>query len=284
MNKKIVNNNGREIEINIYEGNPEKALIICHGASEGTLRYAQMAEYFKQYFTVIIYNHPGHETGSPVDFTYEQITGDTAAVVLYVQKQFADVTIFAHSMGSLVIRNVLSFIKSDTRLILSGAPVLSFSDTVQLYGLAVLLKYSNKDEVSDKLNYKLFDEKSAKLGLTDKQWISSKQYIVDIYRQSKLANQKFTNRGLLALTELSLNANTNEINKKLNKFKLMLVSGGTDVFTANGKAYQKLSKSEEDTSIHIYQNSYHEVHNDVDNYQLFEDILQFTKKESNGKN
>ncbi len=284
MNKKIVNNNAREIEINIYEGNPEKALIICHGASEGTLRYAQMAEYFKQYFTVITYNHPGHETGSAVDFTYDQITGDTAAVVSYVQKQFTDVTIFAHSMGSLVIRNVLSFIKSDTKLILSGAPVLSFNDTVQLYGLAVLLKYSDKDEVSDKLNFKLFDEKSAKLGLTDKQWLSTNQYIVDIYRQSKLANQKFTNRGLLALTELSLNANTNEINQKLNKYKLMLVSGGTDVFTANGKAYQKLSKSKDNTSTHIYPNSYHEVHNDVDRQQLFEDILQFTEKELNGKN
>ncbi len=284
MIKKTIKNLERETELNIYEGPSNKVLIICHGASEGALRYIKMAEYFKQYFTVITYNHPSHETGAAVDFTYDQIVEDTAAVISYAQKEYETVSIFAHSMGSLVVRNNLSYIKDDTKLILSGAPVLSFSETVQLYGLSLILKYSDKDLVSDKWNYKMFDEKNAKAGLENKSWISSKQYIVDIYKQSKLSNQKFTNRSLLALVELTLNSCGKDVNRKLKKYELMLVSGARDVFTHDGAGYDKIKKQCTNAQVNIYQNSYHEVHNDIDSEQLFDDILKFIEKDANGKN
>ncbi len=280
MNKKVIN----EVEFNEYEADSNKVIIFVHGASEGALRYSTLVNALNDKYNVITYNHPGHETGKDVDFDYDQILETSKQVILYAQNKYDDVTIFAHSMGSIVIRNLLVYIKVETKLILSGAPVLSVADRISAYGGLAALAFVSKDKVSDKLNYLTFDKKAADIGLTDKKWLSSQSGVVELFKTSKLNNQKFTNRALNALLEMTLNANTKAVYKKLAKYELLLVSGMTDTFTNNGLNYRYISKCAPKAQIIVYPNSYHEVHNDIDKMVLIKDICNIVEKDTNGKN
>lgn len=280
MNKKVIN----EVEFNEYEADSKKVIIFVHGASEGALRYSTLVNALSDKYNVITYNHPGHETGKAVDFDYDQILETSKQVIMYAQNKYDDVTIFAHSMGSIVIRNLLVYIKSETKLILSGAPVLSFADRVSAYGGLAALAVLPKDKVSDKINYLTFDKKANDIGLPDKSWLSSQSQVVELFKASKLNNQKFTNQALIALLEMTLDANSKEVYKKLGKHELLLVSGMTDTFTNNGLNYRYISKCAPNARVVVYPNSYHEVHNDIDKMVLIKDICKVVEKDIDGKN
>ncbi len=282
--QKIILNKTSGFGINLYPNQAETVIVVIHGASEGALRYSEFANNFKNDYDVITYNHPGHETGHEVDFSYDQLLNESKEVLLYAQANYKQVIIFAHSMGSLVIRELLIYVRDNTKIILSGAPVLSLGDKASA-SLAILgLKLMKPEKVSTKMNYKVFDEKSSKIGLDDKTWLSSQAGVVMLYKASKLTNQLFTNRSLEALLELSLAANERSVFKRLNNFEVLLVSGATDVFTNNGLNYRFVTKYAKKAKVKVYPNSYHEVHNDIDKNQLFKDIRKFIEKESNGKN
>lgn len=280
MNKRVIN----EVEFNEYETDSNKVIVFVHGASEGALRYSTLVNALNDKYNVITYNHPGHETGKEVDFDYNQILDTTKEVLMYAQGKYDDVTIFAHSMGSIVVRNLLVYIKQETKLILSGAPVLSFADRVSAYGGLAALTVLPKDKVSEKMNYLTFDKKAADIGLTDKAWLSSQNAAVELFKSSKLNNHKFTNKAINALLELTLNANTKEVYKKLRKYDLLLVSGMTDTFTNNGLNYRYITKWAPKAKVIVYPNSYHEVHNDIDKMVLIKDICSIVEKDINGKN
>lgn len=280
MNKRVIN----EVEFNEYETDSDKVIVFVHGASEGALRYSTLVNALNDKYNVITYNHPGHETGKDVDFDYNQILDTTKEVLMYAQGKYDDVTIFAHSMGSIVVRNLLVYIKHETKLILSGAPVLSYADRVSAYGGLAALTVLSKDKVSDKMNYLTFDKKAADIGLSDKAWLSSQSEVVELFKSSKLNNQKFTNRALNALLEMTINANSKEVYKKLRKYDLLLVSGMTDTFTNNGLNYRYITKWAPKAQVIVYPNSYHEVHNDIDKMVLIKDIRNIVEKDINGKN
>ncbi len=284
MNKILLNVN-QNIDINLYpKEDSETVVVLIHGASEGATRYHQMATELNQYYNVITYNHPGHETGSVVNFEYNEIIDHTIKVINYAQANFKKVTIFAHSMGSLIIRETLVYLREDTKLIFSGAPVIGFVDRISTYCGLIALQVMNKDKVSAKLNHLVFDQKAKKIGLDNKQWLSSQSQIVEIFKSSKLYNQPFNNRSLEVLLDLTLNANRKDVYRKLSHHPLFLVSGSTDGFTNNGLNYRFITKYAKTAKVKVYPNSYHEIHNDIDRKQLFKDMIKFIEKEQNGKN
>lgn len=285
MEKIIIDSNmGHEINLYESETNSDKVIVIIHGASEGALRYGELAVKLSCVCNVITYNHPGHETTKNVSFTKDEILEKSKAILSYTQKQYKEVTIFAHSLGTVVIRNLLVYLHPKTKLIFSGAPVLTTKDKLLAIGGILKLKRMNPNEVSLEMNYKVFDEKSSKIGLEEKAWLTSRKLMVELFKSSKLNNQPFTNGSLIALLELTNDACEKSVYKKLAKFDLTLVSGATDVFTNDGMNYSFITKYASDANVKVYPNSYHEIHNDIDNHELIKDIKQIVEKEQNGKN
>lgn len=269
---------------NLFNHHSDTVIVVIHGASEGAQRYSQFVTHLNAKYNVITYNHPGHETGVAVDFTIDEILGTTREVLAYAQTNFKQVVIFAHSMGTVIIRNLLGDVNPGTKIILSGAPVISFGDKLTSRLALFGLKFSRKNKVSPMLNYQVFDQKNSKRGFEDKAWLASDPEVAMKFTNSQLHNHMFTNLAISNLLKLTLGATTNDVYQKLKEFDLMLVSGGTDVFTNDGKNYQHISNYANQAQINIYQNSYHEVHNDVDQQQLYTDIIKFIEKGTNGKN
>ncbi len=272
--------------ISLYPGvkSRDDVIIIVHGASEGESRYRELASKLCMSLDVITYNHPGHETQDNVKFTYLQILKTTNEVINYGCQNYQNVTLYAHSMGSLVVRNLIFGINQNVKIILSGAPVLSLSDKLSSYGGLALLTVLSRDKVNKQLNYLVFDQKASKHELDDKKWICSLQDVVCDYKTDGVSNYLFTNESLKALIKLSLKANTKSVYEKLNNYELLLISGAVDHFTNNGQSYYKICKYAVNSQVNIYENSYHEVHNDIDKNQLVKDILKFIEKDVNGKN
>lgn len=282
--KKIILNETNGFGINLYPSKSDTAIVIMHGASEGALRYTELATKLNEHYNVITYNHPGHETGRVVDFELDELFEASKSVLQYAQSNYERVVVFAHSMGTLVLRNLLIYVKDDTKIILSGAPVLTGFDKFSSHLAMLALKIMGKDKVSEKMNFKVFDEKSSKNGLKDKAWLSSQEEIVMFFKASKLNNQLFTNKALSNLLEISIDGNKGRVYRKLGNFDLMLVSGGTDAFTNNGRNYRYITKYAKSAKVKVYSNSYHEVHNDKDKEQLIKDMIRFIEKDTNGKN
>lgn len=279
--EKIIIDSNQGYEINLYEHETacDKVIVIMHGASEGALRYGELAVKLSNTCNVITYNHPGHETTNSVSFTKDDVLNKSKAVLSYAQKQYKEVIVFAHSMGTVIIRNLLVYIHPKTKLIFSGAPVLTTKDKLLATGGIMKLKRMNPDDVSLEMNYKVFDEKSSKIGLEEKAWLTSQKPMVELFKSSKLNNQPFTNGSLLALLELTNEACEKSVYKKLAKFDVSLVSGATDVFTDNGMNYSFITKYASDAKVKVYPNSYHEIHNDIDKQELIKDIKQIIEKE-----
>lgn len=275
MMEKVIIDSHKQVAINLYKQNTDSVVVIVHGASEGALRYSEFATKLQNQYNVITYTHPGHETGSEVNFSEDEILAYSKLVLTYAQDNFQKVTIFAHSMGTVIVRNLLIYLRDDTKLILSGAPILSIKDKIASMVGIVMLNCKRGSDVSSKMNYMIFDQKNSKIGLDDKAWLSTKEQIVELFKMSKLNNQLFTNRSLLALLELTLAASDANVYKQLRKHQLLLVSGGTDVFTNNGLNFKYILKKAPQAKTIIYPNSYHEIHNDVDKKKLLNDILKF---------
>lgn len=284
--EKIIIDSNKGYEINLYENETksDKVIVIMHGASEGALRYGELAVKLSEVSNVITYNHPGHETTKNVSFTKEEILDKSKAVLGYARKQYKEVTIFAHSMGTVIARNLLVYIHPKTKLIFSGTPVLTTKDKLLATGGIIKLKRMDANDVSLEMNYKVFDEKSSKIGLEEKAWLTSQRPIVELFKNSKLNNQFFTNESLIALLELTNEACEKQVYKKLAKFDMTLVSGAIDVFTDNGMNYSFITKYATDAKVKVYPNSYHEIHNDIDKQELIKDIKQIVEKEQNGEN
>ncbi len=272
-----------DIPINVYGESSNSVIVIVHGASEGASRYEEFAKLLATDRNVITYNHPGHETGEVVNFEYVSIIETTKQVLKYAEDTYDHVAIFAHSMGSLITRAVINSIKPNTKIILSGAPVVKIGDKMQLSLMNLLLKVCNGDKASKFFNHLFFDMRNDKIGLKNKTWLTTNDEIVEQFKTDALQNQLFNNRSLAALCKLTLIANNNKIYEAMNKHSILLISGMTDVFTNNGLNYQLINNYCENCLVIIYPNSYHEVHNDIDKNQLIKDINLFIK-EINGKN
>ncbi|WOO87540.1 alpha/beta fold hydrolase [Mollicutes bacterium LVI A0039] len=269
---------------NVYECDSDTVIVVVHGASEGSSRYIQFATLFSQHYNVITYNHPGHETSQAVDFGVEQILERSIQIIEFAQSNYKKCIIFAHSMGSVVIRNILEAVNPDTKIILSGAPVLTTFDRISSYAALGLLTFLPQNAVSSKLNYLTFDQKSSKVGLDNKAWVCSDAKVVNEYLTDQVSNFPFTNKSLKSLLKMTLVANRKNIYQTLANYQLFLVSGLTDGFTGNGKHYQFILNYATKANHRIYPNSFHEVHNDIDKMQLYKDIIKFIEGNIDGEN
>lgn len=281
MKSFVIDSKNREIQVYIYGAENKDAIVICHGAGEGAGRYVELASKLSDEFAIITYTHLGHETKKAVELeTIEDLTEDAINVIKYAKGAFPSVTVFAHSMGSLIIRNKLNKISKNTKLILSGAPIVSPMEKGMLYASLPVLNVLSAKGVNPMLNDMFFENKNKKIGLGDNSWISSDQSVVDEFNKNALYGQDFTNNSLKILANLTLKANSKEVYQTLNDFKdVLLISGATDVFTGNGEKHAQIIKHAPSIKSIIYPNSYHEVHNDIDSNQLIVDIKQFIKED-----
>lgn len=270
---------------------------ISHGMIEMIERYDDFARYLNDNgFAVIGNDHLGHgqTAGGDEDFGYfcrknmsATVVADLHRVTRYAKKHYSEVPYFllGHSMGSFMARRYIMTYGNE----LTGAVIIgtgSQSALTLIYGnaLAALIRYTKGDRYRSKLlEWSAFHHylDRIKNPRSENDWVTRDEKIVDLYRENKYCNFKFTVNGYRTLFEvLTFIQNDQNIENIPRELPLLFLAGGMDPVGNYGKAVNEIcceykKKGINDVSMKLYPDDRHEILNELDREQVYGDILRW---------
>ncbi len=294
---KLTASDGYELCLNIYACEKPKAHIqILHGMEEHQGRYRAFAEMLcDNGYTVITSDMRGHGETAPIQGFFKENDGwrylieDQKLISAYIKEelQASKLIIFAHSMGSIIARNLLQTESSQYhKIILSGYPYnplilhlgMLLAKTIKaIHGPMYVSTRMQKLALGD-FNNKLPNAK------TEYDWLCTDEAVVQSYIDDPLCGQIFTISAFCDLFTLMKNMSTPENYKNVNtSLPIMAMRGEDDACTG----YEKGSKA----SILVltragfnnirriaYTGMRHELINESGKEKVYKDILSFLRE------
>lgn len=272
-------------------------LQITHGMIEYIGRYEAFAEFLTEKgFMVVGHDHIGH--GESVadqkdwGFFTEKNPSDTLVADMHqlrtmVQAENPKVPYFmlGHSMGSYMLRKYLAFHDENLR----GAIIMgtgTVPDATTKFGLkfcsfiAAFRGWHYRSKLIQSLSY---SKPYRQYDLTGKDvtnsWLTKDVEMVKKYYHEPKCTFMFTVNGYKGLMEAVLFDNQIENVKKIsNKLPIFIVSGADDPVGDCGEGVKKVynmfqEAGSEDVTWKLYENDRHEILNETDRQQVYEDLL-----------
>lgn len=264
---------------------------ISHGMAENKERYKDFMKYLsKEGYIVVIHDHRGH--GKSVlkndDLGYFNsnrniLVEELYQVTTYIKKLYPNlkITLFAHSMGSLVARMYIQ--KYDNmidRLILCGAPTYNPFSRIGSLLASILGKIKGEKYKSEFLNNLVFKNYNKNYDVPNS-WICSNEDIVIEYNKSKYCGFIFTIDGFKMLFYMMRTVFKRNLYVVKNKTLKILLIGGMDDPVIDGKRkYDNLkqflnSVGYINVNEKMYENMRHEILNESENIKVYKDVLKF---------
>lgn len=286
-----------ELELHIFENKSPKAVIqLIHGMEEHQNRYNPFIKYLNENgYIVISSNLRGHGSNAPLlghfkdNKGYLVLISDQKEITEYIKNKYPNlpIYIFAHSMGTIITRVLLEdYSKHYQKVVLSGYP--NYQNASYL-GLIIsnsikLFKGSRyKSKLLSKLSIGLFNKKIEN-PKTEVDWICSNEKVVKEYIEDPYCGIGFTCAAFNDLYHLVISmhkpSNYHTINKNL---ELLMLRGLEDPCTGGNigvhDSEKMLTKAGFKNIKHIdYPNMRHEILNETNNQQVYQDILKFYKE------
>lgn len=268
---------------------------ISHGMSEHKERYFEFMEYLADNgYVCIINDHRGHGNSvkSTEDLGYfytentEFIVNDLHDVTNYIKDKYSNypVYLFSHSMGTLVARGYIQKYDNEIeKLILCGPPTKN-PFTRFAIAMAYFFKCFGLNKKANKILNNLTFKSYNKGYTNDNEWLSKNYSNVENYNTDDLCGFVFTTNGFINLYKLLDRAFKADLYQVKNKeLKIFLIAGEKDPVIQSTKKFDELenflNKIGYTKSQHkIYQDLRHELLNEEEHKQIFEDILNFIKE------
>jgi len=281
----------------IPEGDIVCILQIVHGMAEYIERYEEVAQYFAERGILVTgEDHLGHGKSVSEGGTYGYFCKQDPATVIVrdvhrlkkmTQEAYPGVpyVILGHSMGSYMLRNylfrygtgiqgaILCGTGSMPQGIISAAKVLAKIQELVLGGKHVAKRLDNM--AFGAYNKRLQPER------TDKDWLCTDEKVVDIYKNDSLCGFTFTVNGFQTMFEIITRLNKEENLSKMPKnLPVYFIAGEEDPVGDYGegvkKAYHDFENAGmENLSIKLYPGDRHEILNEKDREQVYEDVYSF---------
>ncbi len=261
---------------------------LSHGMVEDKKYYYHFMKYLtKNGFVTIINDHRGHglsikdekDLGYLYDEEGEAIVDDLYEVTKYVKNRFPNkkVTLFGHSMGSLVIRCYLKkYDKEIDKLIVCGSPSVNSMSKMGL-SICKLFKKIKGDRYRSKLLNKL-----ALTSDSSNSWISYDTKYVEEYNNDKNCGYIFTVNGFINLMHLMINTYSDDYKVKNKNLDILFIAGEDDIVIKNKKLWMKSinhlkSMGYKKIEYVLYSRMKHALINEKDKNKVYEDVLDFVK-------
>ncbi|EUJ24709.1 hypothetical protein PGRAN_02400 [Listeria grandensis FSL F6-0971] len=298
---KITTHDNLPLHVHIWEevADPIGIVQIVHGMAEHGARYSQFARYLNsQGFIAIADDHRGFgksasdEAGLghlPFPDGFDAMVSDEVSVADFVKARYPDLPhlLFGHSMGSFVTRVLITQYKVDATVLAgSGLQPDPLLKTGLLYARFRAKKNATRrSKVLHKLSFYGFNHEFAK----EKHpfsWLSRDREVHQAYMEDPFGGQVIGSLGfyhsLLRGVEQSQNEKT--IRSTPKELPLLLISGSKDPVGHLGKDVPKLAvKYEragvEDVTLKIYEDARHELTNEINKEQVFEDVSDWYRKQ-----
>lgn len=303
MNSTIVLNqsDGSKTRIYPYLSSADSikgSFLILHGMAEHHKRYEQFAHYLNEAgYDVYLYNHRGHGTDKKDEelgyFSssngYRKVVSDAITITEYIKKKnrSSHLVLFGHSMGSIILRNVLQQYDKIDGAIICG----STFPPKTLTRLGVVLSYLEKKIKGPNYRSKFLDKlifqgnQYKKLNKnTSFDWLSKNTHLVDAYIKDPYCGFICTTSFYNDLFHLTLNASKKvRIMRTRNDLPLLIISGDKDPVSAYGKQITKFylllkSLGFKNVDCTLYPEGRHELLNETNNMEIMRDIKNWVEK------
>lgn len=277
-------------------------LQIVHGMLEYIERYQLFAEFMtSKGFVVVAHDHIGHGDSVATKEEWGLMRGEHPSdimvedVISHYKKTKADYPevpyfILGHSMGSYMFRKALAAKASDLTD-LSGAIIMGTgteADGAIKMGLTlinIVSKLKGKDYKSKFVASLMFGAPYKQFSIygeePEKSWLTKDVAIVKKYYQDPKCTYMFSlnaYKGLVEATQYDNNpANVAKMNKET---PVLFVSGAMDPVGGLGKGVEAardkfVAAGMKDVSLKLYENDRHEILNETDKENVFQDIYQW---------
>lgn len=278
----------------VPEGEPRGIVQIVHGMCEHKERYIPLMEFIaSKGFAVVCHDHRGHGASveSPEDLGYMGKDGwlsmvkDTKAVSDWAKARWPGVpfTLFGHSMGSMVVRSYAKrYDREIDSLIVCGCP----SDN-PAKGAGILLArlmgrikgWHYRPKILQKMSFGAYDKPFAQEGWVSA-WVCSDPEILKAYHNDPLCQFVFTADGFLNLLLLMKDCYSKGDKAGNPDLPVRFISGSDDPCRITDKALESAvqamrDKGYKDVSLKIYPGLRHEIHNETDHTEVWNDILSY---------
>lgn len=291
MKQEVISSfDGQNITLNIYEvKNPKGVIQVIHGMQEHAGRYEHVAEYFNKHgYTVVTYNQRGHgeeavkenRAGKSDGDIYMECVKDALEISKYLYGEYdAPLIVYGHSFGSFVTQKYIQLCNLSKKVILSGTA--NGSDSIfglgkTMANIISLFGKHHSGKTIEKISFGSYEKQ-----FSDKNWLSRDNNVMEKYKNDPLCGNSFP----ISFYK-SMFKNLHKVNKNIDKIskdmELLIISGDKDPVGANGKSVEKLQKlylkNGVNSTLKLYKDCRHELHNELNKDEVLADVLQFIEK------
>ena len=287
------------------QGEVKAVLQICHGMIEYVGRYEEFAEFLceKGYY-VVGNDHLGHgksvQAKSEYGFFNEKygnvcVLGDMHTLRQRTMKKYPDVPYFilGHSMGSSLLRQYIQMYGNGLSGVILMGTVADHGKASLLFGkrlcrlMAAFRGWHYRSKMVDNLAIGGYNKKF-KPAHTRADWITSDFERMEAYASDPLCSFRFTVNAYYNMFLGMLSTQRKEgvymIPKSL---PVLFVSGAEDPVGEFGKGVRKIYEKYraagiQDVTLRLYVGDRHEILNETDREQVFEDLLEWLEEHRKG--
>ena len=293
---------GKKIRYYIYE--PDKAPIaivqLAHGMKEHIGRYEEFANILNANGILFCGNdHLGHGRTADINSgTYgyfadekgdEYLVEDVHKLTMIMKEEYGDIPYFllGHSMGSFIARLYIEkYYKDVTGCMISGTagknPIMKLG--IFIANMRVKIKgamYYSK--FVDKLAMGSFNKKFEDKNSRGNEWLTRDREVCKKYKEDQYTRFSFTVSGFRDIFVMMYKINKEEwYNALPQDFPVFIFSGSDDPVGNFGKGvnqfYNKLiSTNHNNVKKTLYEGARHEVLNEINREEVYEDIMNWIK-------
>ncbi len=278
-------------------GEYKAILQITHGMVEFIERYAPFAEFLTtKGYMVVGHDHIGHGQSieSQNDWGYfcegnpsDVLVADMHKLRTLIQEENPDTPYFmlAHSMGSFMLRKYLAFHNENLRgaIIMGTGFIPENMTSLALKLTAFVTKFRGSRHRSKLIQSLAFGADYKGFDMTgehpENSWLTKDVDIVNQYYNEPRCTFMFTVNGYKGLFEaVNFSCNPENVQKIPKKLPLFIVSGEQDPVGGLGKGVKDVYDLHKtagalDVTYKLYENDRHEILNETDRQEVFEDLL-----------
>lgn len=266
---KTMKNKGRTIAVTHYVPvEPRASIQILHGMAEHKDRYKEFLTYLTlNNIHCVIHNHRGHgsdEKKSNLGHfdSFEDLIDDAKVVYRSMPR---DLPRFAlgHSMGSIILRRLLTEDLYDGAIIVGTGSKLSFKDAVATKFLKVLGKVIPKSRSTLINKLAFFGYDSNFKGNHKNRWLSKEDSNVISYNEDPHAGQKMSVKALSEILSNIRHVDSSKVIRQYKNIPYLLIGGNDDPFSHFARDYEilryRLRRLSDYVDVILEPNARHEV-------------------------
>lgn len=299
-----IESTNKKDRLHVITWKPEGKIIGIVQISHGMIEYVERFEGFASFLAskgilVIGNDHLGHgmTASKDEDLGYidpgmsRTLVNDLHRVTLYARKKYGNdipLILFGHSMGSFLARRYMSrFGEELSGAIISGtgyqpAFTLAVGMTIARF-LGTIKGEKYRPELIELLAFGNYNKRIDNHRTTH-DWLTKDEKIVDKYLEDKYCTFDFTVNGYKTLFgAIRYIQRRDSIEKIPKNLPIFIISGKDDPVGNYGEGPKKICEQYilagiKDVSIRLYENDRHELTNEIDKEEVFEDIWNWLSK------